>query len=487
MAVAALAATAASLVALPLAADDVSRTTADEPQYLLSAMSLWEDGDLDIADELGAERWRDFHADAALPRQTEPRPDGAELSPHEPLLPVLLAVPTGLAGWAGAKVALATMAGALAAALTWTAHRRFAVPVRVAAGVAAAVTVVPPIAVYGAQVYPELPAALLVTLIVAAAPCPTADSGDLRQLDRLNPVTSSERGAVHQRRTSIGWARLTIVALGLVALPWLAVKYLPVAAALTAVIGWWLWQQRRSGTLAGLAGLAAAAAASWVVLHQGIYGGWTSYAAGDHFVDGELTVAGSSPSWNGRSVRLGGLLLDAHFGLLVWAPVFVLCVAALAALGRRRPSGWLLLVAPLAAGWATATWVALTMSGWWWPGRQVVVVLPLAALALAWWCARFSPVRLWVTVATVVGLAGWWWTVLWSAGGTGQLIIDFMETSAPTVQALSAVLPDTQARSPGWMPVLLLWLGALGALAAWGWRSVAPATPTSEQQPMEEL
>jgi hypothetical protein len=37
-------------------------TTADEPQYLLTAISLAEDGDLDIADELAAGRWRGFHA-----------------------------------------------------------------------------------------------------------------------------------------------------------------------------------------------------------------------------------------------------------------------------------------------------------------------------------------------------------------------------------------------------------------------------------------
>ena len=48
-------------VAAPARATFGARTTADEPQYLLSAISLWEDGDLDIDDELAAERWRDFH------------------------------------------------------------------------------------------------------------------------------------------------------------------------------------------------------------------------------------------------------------------------------------------------------------------------------------------------------------------------------------------------------------------------------------------
>ncbi len=88
-----------------------ARTTADEPQYLLSALSLAEDGDLDIADELAGERWRDFHA-ADLPEQTRPLPGGRRVSPHDPLLPLLLAPAMGGWGWVGAKLTLAVVAGA---------------------------------------------------------------------------------------------------------------------------------------------------------------------------------------------------------------------------------------------------------------------------------------------------------------------------------------------------------------------------------------
>ena len=38
-----------------------AQVTADEPQYLITALSLGEDFDLDISDELEAERFRDFH------------------------------------------------------------------------------------------------------------------------------------------------------------------------------------------------------------------------------------------------------------------------------------------------------------------------------------------------------------------------------------------------------------------------------------------
>jgi hypothetical protein len=56
---------------------------------------------------------------------------------------------------------------------------------------------------------------------------------------------------------------------------------------------------------------------------------------------------------------------------------------------------------PLLAGWATATWVALTMHGFWWPGRQLVVVLPLAVLVILVWLARAGR----AVVVTAAGLA----------------------------------------------------------------------------------
>src|SRR4051812_8853280 len=71
------------------------RAAVDEPQYLLTALSLAEDGNLDISDELAAQRWKAFH-DTNLPVQTQVLPNGKQISPHDPLLPVLIAAPMGL-------------------------------------------------------------------------------------------------------------------------------------------------------------------------------------------------------------------------------------------------------------------------------------------------------------------------------------------------------------------------------------------------------
>jgi hypothetical protein len=457
LAVAALA-TAWALVALPARATYGARTTADEPQYLLSALSLWEDRNLDIADELAAERWRDFHG-ARLPVQTEPLADGREISPHDPLLPVLLAVPVGLAGWAGAKAALAVLAGALAALLVWVAHRRFAVPVRSAGVVVAAFALCAPLSAYGTQIYPELPAALAATVAVAAATGP---------LDR--------RGR---------WA----FGLAVVALPWLAVKYVPVAAALAAVVVWRV--ARRSDPApdgashdAGrlVAGLAAAGVV-YVVAHRVLYGGWTAYAAGDHFVGGEQTAIGHQADFAGRSRRLLGLLVDRGFGLAAWAPVWLLAVPALAALARRRPPGWALLTAPLAAGWATATWLALTMHGWWWPGRQVVVVAPLAVLVVAWWSAQVPRVVAAVAALGAVGVVLWGWLVAEVLAGDLGLIIDFEATADPIARAWRAVLPEMRSPTAGDWLRYAGWALALAAASLVGWRSATSAQRTAPFDP----
>ncbi len=431
-----------------------ARVTADEPQYLLSAISLVEDGDLDIADELAMERWRDFH-EVELPRQTEPRADGSELSPHDPLLPVLLspgvAVASALAmDWphaelAGARVVLAGVAGALASVLVWTAIVRLRLRRSTAVVAVASFALAAPLITYGNQLYPELVAALAVA-VGAAALLSLGEAGAGRA------ATGSWVGAV-------------------VALPWLGIKYAGVAAAI-ALLGLALDRRHRLGALVAL----AVAGATYLVVHQRVYGGWTVYAAGDHFVGGELTVVGDDPDHVGRTVRLAGLLVDRHFGLLVWAPAHLLAVPAVAALLRHRHRATAVLLLPLAAGWATATWVALTMHGWWWPGRQVVVVLPLAVLAVAWWVDRVRTAgdRLaWRALlgTGALGVVTWAWLAVEATVGHLRLIVDFDRTTNPWVRAARLVLPDLRRGGAATDLVLALWVALLVALAAWGRRT----------------
>jgi hypothetical protein len=413
-----------------------TRTTADEPQYLLTAISLAEDRNLDIADELAGARWRAFHA-LALPEQTELLADGRRLSPHDPLLPLLLAGPVAVGGWVGAKLAMAAMAGLLAALLVWTAVRRLGVPLGTATLATALLACSPPLAVYGSQIYPELPAALAVLAAAAALTSPAPPS-----------------------------VRATLVTgVAVAALPWLGVKYAPVAAAIAVVACWRLARAGQGRRALALAGSLALAGAAFLVLHRWWYGGWTPYAAGDHFVGGELSVVGTEPDYLGRSRRLLGLLVDRGFGLAAWQPAWLLAVPAVAALARRRPPGWAALALPLAAGWLVATFVALTMHGWWFAGRQVVVVLPLAALAVAWWTGRDRRRRLLLAVAGGFGVLAFGWLVAEGAAGRVTWAVDFAATTNPLYRAWRLALPDYLAMSWWTWALHVAWLAALATWA----------------------
>jgi hypothetical protein len=383
----------------------------DEPQYLMTAQSLWADGDLDIGNQIAERSWREF-TPVEPPIETVMQPDGRQISPHDPLLPIVLAAPVGLAGWVGAKLTMAVLAGALAALTLWVAVRRFAVPPALAAVGTATAAASAPLAVYGQQIYPELPAAL-VCLIGAAA-----------LTGRRSPTS------------------VALLACAILALPWLSVKYVPVAAAL-AVLGAVRIGARRETVW--FVGVLAAGIAVYALVHVAVWGGLTVYASGDHFeASGQLGVMGQDPNFVFRSWRLIDLLVDRTFGLVAWQPAWLLLVPALGALAARGlgvPLGRAALALPLAAGWLVATYPALTMHGYWWPGRQVVVVLPLALLIVLCWLARTG----WVVrgIAAVLGAAGvFTYGCLLVDGHTGEVnwVNGFQQADAPVFHVLDRVL-----------------------------------------------
>ena len=444
--VAAAVALAASVAGIGVRATYGAHVAVDETEYALTALSLWEDHDLDVADEFAQRRWREF-SDVVPPVQTEQLADGRRLSPHDPLLPLLLAAPMGLFGWVGAKVALALLAAATAALTCWVAVRRFAVPPLLAGAGTALLAGTPPLAVYGQQLYPELPAALAVLVGVAALTAP-------------RPAGRSD----------------ALLVAAVVALPWLGVKYLPVAAAL-AVLG--LARAHRAGrrrVAVVVAGVLGACGVAYLLVHRAVWGGWTVYASGDHFQQtGEFSVVGVTPDYAGRTVRLVGLLADREFGLVAWAPAWLLLVPAAAWALRRRQ--WALLL-PLAAAWATATWLALTMHGYWWPGRQVVVVLPLALVAVLGWLAAL-PAGRWRSgaLAAAAGLAAagattyaWLLVEGWRGGLTW--VYDFMTVGSPAYRWLRPLLPDY--RGTDVLVPHLTWVAAVLGLTLLGWSTAGP-------------
>ncbi|HEY8454896.1 MAG TPA: hypothetical protein VIL34_04840 [Actinopolymorphaceae bacterium] len=436
-------ATTAGLLGIGVRATHGGHAAVDEPQYLLTALSLAEDGDLDIADELAQERWRAFF-DEELPQQTQVLEDGRQVSPHDPLLPVLIALPMGLGGFLAAKATLALLAGVTAALTLWIAVRRLGVSLPLATVGTGIGFASPPLAVYAQQVYPELPAALAVCVAFAI---------------------------LTGRRTRVGVAGFVAA---VSALPWLGVKYVPVAGALVVICLLRLWFARRGKVLVGTLASFAALGAVYLLLHRLIWGGWTVYASGDHFVTtGEFSVVGVSPDYVGRSVRLVGLMVDQAFGIAAWQPAWLLAVPALAALLAARPVGWSGLALPLLIGWLVATFVALTMNGFWWPGRQVVVVLPLALLVVLWWLQRAS--RGLHVAAVILGVLGVFALgCLLVDGWSGEItwVVHFEGVDDPTYHLRRLLLPDYRAGWSQFWPGHLAWSAVLCLLAVFGWRSM---------------
>ena len=410
-AAAGLIAAGAAFAGIDVRATYGARLSGDEPQYLITAMSLGDDGDLDVSDEIAEEEWRAFH-EVPLDRQTQPLAGGREVSPHDPLFPALLAVPMLIGGWWGAKLMLAVLSGVLAALLVWVAVRRWGVRPGAAAVTMSIFGASAPIAVYGSQVYPELPAALAVAIAVA--------------------LLSGALG-----RAAVAGAGLCVVVL-----PWLSVKYAPVAALIALWLIVRLWRmERRAEAGAVVAGLSVAALA-FAVAHLEWYGGWTAYATGDHFVDGEFGVVGLDPDFAGRSRRLIGLLVDRNFGIAAWQPAWLLVVPAVVAIVRVRPPFWAWLTGVVAVGWLGATFVALTMHGWWWPGRQIVLVLPVLVVVVAWWADSARRAFVALALFGAVGMATYAWLVVEGSLGNTTWIVDFFDTTNPVYRAWRLVLPD---------------------------------------------
>lgn len=428
---------AAAALAIPARATYGAQTTADEPQYLLSAISLADDGDLDISNQLDDRAYQPFH-EARLNEQTIPLDaSGRRVSPHDPLLPVVLAPAVAVGGWVAAKLVVAVFAAATAAITVWVAVRRLRVSLPTAAVVVGAAFVGVPLASYGSQIYPEMPAALCVVAAVGTLLAPR-----------------------------FAWRHTALVGAATVALPWLSVKYAPVVAVLAVLALFRMWVGRSTGQLVVFVVWGVLSAVVYLWLHRVVYGGWTVYAAGDHFVEaGEFAVVGGNPNYVGRSQRWFGLLSDRRYGLIGWSPIWMLLPASvvwLAGSSDRSRFARGVVLAPFVVGWSTATFVALSMHSWWTPGRQIVVVAPLAVLAMCTLVDRFGWLRPVALTSGVVAATNWLWVVVESSTGRRTVVVDFFDTAAPFYRLLAPIFAQGWPRTDAADLVRTIWVGVFG-------------------------
>lgn len=429
-----LLASVAAALGAPIRSSYGARITADEPEYLLTAISLAEDRSLDISDELEEQRYREFH-EVKIKPQAKVLDGGRMVSPHDPLLPALLVPGAAAGGWFGAKLTLSLFAGLLAALMLWTAVRRFEAPLWSSALVVGVLTAASPFAVYGSQIYPEVPAAVAFTAAIACLTGP------------------------------LGKRDLAVFVVSIVGLVWLGTKFIPVAAVLSLLALGRLYRAGRRRELMALVAVFGLAGAGYLVGHLRWYGSLTAYATGQHFANtGEFSVMGVTPDFAARTSRLIGLLVDRRFGLAAWQPAWLLMIPALAWVVRKRPAGWEVLALPLAAGWLNATYLALTMHGWWWPGRQVVAVLPAAVLAICTWAG--SAKRLWTTAALgVIGIFNLAWLFVQGRRGQLTMVVDFFDTTNPVYRGWAQALPDYIVLSTGDWVLHAIWVAVAFALA----------------------
>jgi len=370
----------------------------DEPHYLLAAKSLVQDGDLDVKDDFAAGEWREFVSGGLEPQSKET--NGRLREPHAGGLAVLAAPAFAIGGATGVELLLATLA-ALAITLAYRLALRVA-PDPWALGGALAVGVSAPVLAHSTAVYPELAAGAVLAGAALLA----------LELDE----------SVGRRRAFACFALLGL-------LPWLGLKFVPAGVVIGAYAARSLYRARRRVLAVGAVEVSLFSLAFFVAINEALYGGPTPYSAA---LPGEgATDAGGVLGYLERAYRLVALLIDRDYGLLRWAPVFVLVFVGLwftyrsrrELLARAVPQlremerAATMCAAAVAAQLLTAAFLAPTMYGSWFPPRYLVaglvLAVPLVALGL-----RHAP-RTGTALALLSAAASVWLWLDVRVGGGG--------------------------------------------------------------------
>jgi hypothetical protein len=388
---------AAYAATLGLHAFGASEYGGDEPHYLLATQSIVEDGDVDVLDEYADRSYADYYPYEL--RRHGRETEGRLNEPHGVGFPLLIAPAYVIGGAKGVELFLAAIA-ALALTFAYRLALRVA-PDPWALGATLAVGLSPPFLAYGTAVYPE-PA--------AGAALAGAALLAVRLHDRIARPE----------------AFLCFALLG--ALPWLGTKYVPAGVVIGAVAARGLWAAQRRTLVVGAVELSLVSVAVYVAFNEALYGGPTPYAAGGPDESG--TGASSLGGYPGRAYRLIALFLDREYGLLRWAPVFLLAFAGLWWLwrsrrerlaravpgvrGMERAAG--LCGAALGAQLVVAAFVAPTMFGFWFPPRHLLAGLPLAVPLVASGLRHLPRLGSALAALTVAGSAWLYADVRWGGG-----------------------------------------------------------------------
>jgi hypothetical protein len=387
---------------LGLSAFGASDYGGDEPHYLLAAQSIVEDGNVDVLDEYAQRAYSDFYPYRL--RRHGQTTEGRLNEPHGIGFPLLIAPAYAIGGAKAVELFLAAIA-ALAVTLAYRLALRVA-PDPWALGATLAAGLSPPFLAYGSAVYPELAAGAALAGAALLA---------LRLRDRVARPDAFACFAL------------------LGALPWLGTKFVPAGVVIGAVAVRALWRAPRRTLAVGAVELSLFSLALYVAFNEALYGGPTPYAAD---VAGEAATDADSPGgYLERSYRLVALFLDREYGLLRWAPLFVLCFAGLwwlwhshrERLAQAVPGvrdmelAAALCAAVLGTQLVVAAFVAPTMFGFWFPPRHLLAGLPLAVPLVALGLRHLPRTGTVLAALTLAGSAWLYADVRW---GDGSFVTD---------------------------------------------------------------
>ena len=343
--------------------DRLQPLTGDEPYYVMTAISMVHDRDLNEANNYANRDYDEFYPPdplpanwdgwPAFPRTLPPHPATTDLdgihTKHGLGLTLLIAIPYELAGRAGAVLVVLICAMLVAVNMYLLARDATEQPVW-AAAIAVMLAVSMPIAPYAALLFPEIPAALLLIYAIRRLAAPA--------------------------NSRLTWV-LTAAAIGY--LPWLHQRFVPTVVVLVCVVLLRLSKARDVSLAVVTLAPIAVAGFGLVGYNLWLYGGPLQDTA-DH--------AGFNGV--GDSINAGfGLLLDAQWGLLVAAPVYLLALAGFPLWYRASPVARLALLALFPYVIVLATYRV-----WWgeWgpPARYLVPIAPFAAGPLALMGSRLA-------------------------------------------------------------------------------------------------
>ena len=346
----------ASMAVAGLAARKLTGTSlfpsGDEPHYLVMAQSLWRDGDLKIENNHERGDYREYFTSDLEPHYLTRGADGEIYSIHPVGLSIILAPVYALAGYQGSVWFLIAL-GALALAVAW----RWTVATINAPGAAtfawAAIALSAPFTFNTFTVYPEIAAAVAVIFALTTAVTPNA-----------------------------GLVRWIAAGIAIGLLPWLSTKYAPMSVAVLLVACFRFRRNEpatflRSTKLWTVVAIYALSLIAWFAFFYAIWG-----------TPLPMAPYGSLVQTTPLNLRFGapGLLFDQEYGLLAYAPVYILAGTGLYQMWRS--GGELRRQALEITFIFTSLLLMVGAFGIWWggtsaPARPIASGLPLLMLPIA--------------------------------------------------------------------------------------------------------